>query len=76
MEEKVIEILCDLTGADPEDMEMDLELFEDGLLDSFGVISLFVELEENFGVRIEPTEIDREDISTPGKIIAYVESRM
>lgn len=76
VEEKIVEILCDLTGADAEDMEMGLELFEDGILDSFGVISLFVELEENFGIRVEPTEIEREEISTPAKIIAYVEERI
>ena len=64
-ETKIIEALCEICGAEPEDLEGDMELFEEGLLDSFGVISLFVELESIFGVKLDPTEVERSVISTP-----------
>ena len=76
MEEKVLAILNDICGADEGELEMDLELFDEGILDSFGVISLFVEIEKQLGVKFEPTEVDRNEISTPAKIIAQVKQRM
>ena len=76
MEEKVLAILNDICGADEGELEMDLELFDEGILDSFGVISLFVEIEKQLGVKFEPTEVDRSEISTPAKIIAQVKQRM
>ena len=71
-EAKIIEALCEICGAEPEDLEGDMELFEEGLLDSFGVISLFVELESIFGVKLDPTEVERSVISTPDKLVAFV----
>jgi D-alanine--poly(phosphoribitol) ligase subunit 2 len=71
-ETKIIEALCEICGAEPEDLEGDMELFEEGLLDSFGVISLFVELESIFGVKLDPTEVERSVISTPDKLVAFV----
>ncbi len=76
MEEKVLAILNDICGADEGELEMDLELFDEGILDSFGVISLFVEIEKQLGVKFEPTEVERSEISTPAKIIAQVKQRM
>lgn len=73
---KIIEALCEICGAEPQDLEGDMELFEEGLLDSFGVISLFVELEEIFGVKLDPTEVERSVISTPDKLVAYVLERL
>ena len=70
--EKIIEALCEICGAEPQDLEGDMELFEEGLLDSFGVISLFVELEEIFGVKLDPTQVERTVISTPDKLVAFV----
>ena len=71
-EAKIIEALCEICGAEPEDLEGDMELFEEGLLDSFGVISLFVELESIFGVKLDPTEVERSVISAPDKLVAFV----
>ncbi len=75
-EAKIIEALCEICGAEPQDLEGDMELFEEGLLDSFGVISLFVELEEIFGIKLDPTEVERSVISTPDKLVAYVLERL
>ena len=54
---KIIDILCDICGAQPEEIDGDLDLFEEGLLDSFGVIQLVLALEEAFGVTLEIGEV-------------------
>lgn len=76
MDEKIMEILCTICGVDPEEMEPDLDLFAEGLLDSFGVINLFVELESAFSIKIEPTEIERSEINTPEKLIACIRRKL
>lgn len=76
MEEKILGILAQAIGTEAEYLEPDLDLFENGLLDSFGVINLLVTVEEELGIRIEPTELEREEISTPAKFTSCVLSKM
>ncbi len=75
MKEKIMAILEDVCGADEGELSPDTRLFEDGILDSFGVISLFVEIETQLGIKLEPTELDRDQLATPALIIAEVEKR-
>ena len=74
MEQTVIEILTDISGADEGEIELDTELFEEGVLDSFGIVQLFVELEERLGVKLDTANLQREDISTAAKITALCEA--
>jgi len=55
--------------------DRDLNLFEAGLLDSLGVIELLVGIEEQLGIRIEPTEVERKEIDTTNKVLAYISQR-
>lgn len=72
IEAKVRVILCRLCGAGEDELESGLNLFDAGLLDSFAVIELLVELEEAFGVPMNVEDIPRERIATPLKIAALV----
>lgn len=72
LEAKIIMILSGICGADEGELEPDLDLFEAGLLDSFGVIQLLMELEEAFGVSLQIETIPRERIATPEKIAGLV----
>lgn len=72
MTEKIIECLNEITGADAGEITPDTELFEEGILDSFGLVELLVQL-EGFGARLDVANLSREDISTPAKIAALAE---
>lgn len=72
MLEQIIAIINDISGADEGEIEAGTELFEEGILDSFGVVQLFVQLEA-LGVRLDVAEYDRSQISTPAKIAALCE---
>ncbi len=74
MEQTVVNILTEISGADEGEIELDTELFEEGVLDSFGIVQLFVELEERLGVKLDTANMQREDISTAEKIIALCEA--
>ena len=46
MLEEIIAVLNDITGADAGEITPETELFEEGLLDSFGLVELLVRLEQ------------------------------
>ena len=77
MEEKILEILADKCGVEPEDLkdDMDIDMFEEGLLDSFAMLSLIVDFESELGIKLEITEIERKDINTPNKVIECLSKR-
>lgn len=69
-------VLERVAGTDQVRKNPDLALFEQDILDSFGMVQLMVELSETFGVDISPAEIEREQWASPRKIIAYMENRL
>lgn len=71
MLEEIIAVLNDITGADAGEITPETELFEEGLLDSFGLVELLVRLEQ-FGKTLDVAELTREEISTPAKIAALL----
>ena len=77
MEEKILEILAEKCGVEAEDLkeDMDIDLFDEGLLDSFAMLSLLVDFDEQLGVKIEITELDRSEINTPNKVIECLSKR-
>ena len=76
MEEKVLAILIEICGVEDVCEDKDINLFEAGLLDSLGLIELIIKLEKELGIKIEPTELEREEIETPNKLIDYVSMRI
>lgn len=66
MKEKIIEILTDLR---PEfDFTEKVDFIEEGMLDSFDIVSLVDELETNFGIKIQGIDVIPENFSTLDKI--------
>ena len=75
MEQKIAEILAELCGVEPEEIQPELELFEEGLLDSFAAIQLVMELEEAFGVSLDMASLPRERIVTPAALAALIREK-
>ena len=73
--EIILERLAEITGVDEVKKNPDIELFSNGLLDSFGTIQLFVAIQEDLNLEVAPTEVDRDMWATPNKIIQYLEER-
>lgn len=76
MEEKLLDLLAELCEEDEVKNNLDEDLFESGLMDSLAFAELLFAIEENFGVVIAPSEIQRSDINTANKIIRLVKERM
>ena len=70
MKEKIVEILTDLR---PEfDFNEEVNFIEEGMLDSFDVVSLVDELESQFNIKINGTDVIAENFSSLDKIEALV----
>lgn len=74
MEEKVFKIVQKVLKADLR-ANRDLNLSEEGLLDSLTTLELLIEIEERFGITIEPADVNRKEIETPEKILKFVGGR-
>lgn len=68
MEEKLLEILERICGDETVGNDKDMDLLEEGLLDSMDIVELLVEIEEEFGIALSPTEYEKEELSTIHKI--------
>ncbi len=75
MKEKVLEILIEVTGNDDIQEDLDLNLFEAELLDSLGIIEVLLQIEEKLKIKLQPTDLEREDMSTVNKLTAFLEKR-
>ncbi|WP_409022275.1 D-alanine--poly(phosphoribitol) ligase subunit DltC [Dellaglioa sp. P0083] len=72
--DKVLDILEETTGSAEVRNNLDLNIFDEGLLDSMGSIQLILELQNELGVDIPISEFERSEWATPNLIIAKVES--
>lgn len=74
--DRVIHIVARVCEADDLLTDREVRLFERGYLDSLGAVELLVELSEEFGVTLSPTEIDRESWATPSRIVTFMQHRI
>lgn len=70
MKEKIIAILNELR---PEfNFTEGVDFIEEGMLDSFDIVSLVDELEETFGIKIEGIDVIPNNFSTVDNIISLL----
>lgn len=69
--EKLLEIL---KGVRPDvDFENETALIDDGILDSFDVVSIISELDNEFNVQVRITELDPENFNSAESIWRLVQ---
>lgn len=74
MKEQIIEIISDLI---PDfDYEEGTLLLEDGILDSFDIVNLVLELNEEFGINIGVEDVTEENFNTVEAIQNLIEEKL
>lgn len=76
MKEQILEMLEEICEDEVVREDLDINLKEEGLMDSLAFVEMLVRIEENFGLSIAPTEVTYEEIDTPNKVISYIENRL
>jgi len=67
MKEKIVKILTDIRPEFDFNQE-DVNFIEEGMLDSFDLVTLVTELDETFGISIDGVDIVPENFSSVDKI--------
>lgn len=72
LRERVLQILQEVRHD--VDFEKETELIDDGILDSFDIIAVVSELNENFEIEITADELEPENFNTLDAVVELVES--
>ena len=75
VKEQVLEMLEEICEDDVVREDLDINMKEEGLMDSLAFVEMLVRIEEIFGLSVAPTEVTYEEIDTPNKVITYIENR-
>lgn len=75
MQKKLKQILLEVNG-ELKDVSAEENLLASGLIDSFDIVALVVELEETFGIKISPEEVLEENFSSIKNIQALIERKI
>ena len=75
VKEQVLDMLEEICEDDVVREDLDINMKEEGLMDSLAFVEMLVKIEEIFGLSIAPTEVTYEEIDTPNKVTAYIENR-
>jgi acyl carrier protein len=80
MDEKIRQYLAETLliefGDDPSAVAEDANLFESGLIDSFGFVQLVAFLEKTFDIKISDDEVLSDALSSFAKIRSFVETKV
>lgn len=76
LQEKVIEIFEEVLGTDEIAEDLDLDMFENELLDSLAIIEVLLGIEEKLGLSLQPTDLERKDMATVNNLVAFLDSRL
>lgn len=68
--EKVVSMITDLNGAEPETLTQDMAL-TDLNLDSLDIAELLMNIEDEFGISVE----DKENLKTIGDVVSFIEQK-
>lgn len=68
LKNEVMDILVEVCQDEVVKQNPDIELFQAGLLDSFGTVELLIQIEERLGILVPISEFDRELWNTPTNI--------
>jgi len=74
--EIVLDLLEEICGDDIVREDLDIDLLEEDLIDSLDYTELLIGIEEHTGVIMAPSELRRDEMDTPNKIVAQVMKRI
>lgn len=71
-----LDIMEEICETDEIREDLDLDLLDAGLIDSLSTINIILLIEEKFGLKLQPTDFTKEDISTVNNFISFLEGKV
>ena len=76
MRDKLLDIIENICGDEIVKENPDINLLEEDLIDSLDYVSLLLDIQDEYGVVLSPSEFTREQMDTPNKIRETVSARI
>lgn len=76
MKKRIVEILVELTGANELLGDDNIDLIDSGIMDSFTYGELLYALEDEFGIEIQPTQVESDvwrSVDSIARLVAELE---
>lgn len=71
--EQVLDLLTEVAENNIVKENPDVELFEEGIIDSFQTVGLLLEIQNKLDIEVSIMDFDRDEWATPNKIVAVLE---
>ncbi len=75
MKDEIKDFIAETTFTDPSKIGEDTMLFEEGIFDSMGLLSLISFLEQKYGIHTEDMDLVEENFQSLEAIQAYVKMK-
>ena len=76
MKKRIHEFVCKTTFSDPNKINYDMLLFDEGIFDSMGLLNLISFLEEDFGIKVADSELDAANFGSIDAIASFLERKL
>ena len=76
MRDKLLDIIENICGDEIVKENPDINLLEEDLIDSLDYVSLLLDIQDEYGVVLSPSEFTREQMDTPNKIVETDSARI
>lgn len=67
--EQVLDILAEVAEDDIVKEQPDIEVFEEGIIDSMQTVGLLLEIQNQLGIEVSVMDFGRDEWATPNKIV-------
>lgn len=69
--EQVLDLLADVAENDVVKENPDVEIFEEGIIDSFQTVGLLLEIQNRLGIEVSIMDFDRDEWATQTKLLKH-----
>ena len=71
--EQVLDLLAEVAENNIVKENPDVEIFEEGIIDSFKTVGLLLEIKNKLDIEVSIMDFDRDEWATPNKIVEALE---
>jgi acyl carrier protein len=76
MKEQIREFVCKTTYSDPQKIQDNTLLFDEGIFDSMGLLKLISFLEEDFNVIVNDSDLHADNFGSINAISSFLERNL
>lgn len=73
--EQLREFISEITFKDMDQITEETLLFEEGIFDSLGFLSLISFINEEFGIEVENDELNEENFATIRSVVSFISQK-